>query len=235
MFDGFLFLGEDYCRKKKLTCDRKSTYCGHYNASIDLSPDTEFVHGAFRKFHSYLPTFVNFYSEGGELCDSIPLSDTIDNTALTAPYYLPVLRGMLYDPIASKCIAYTEEVRSFFAKNKCGHGIDLMSLDLMRGRDVGVVPYTKCFKKCVGRVIRCWEDLKPFIKEEYMPLLQQMYHSVHDIDLVVGVLAERRTYGYHGTIGACILGEQFYKMKFGDRFFYTFDDGPYPFEEGKVQ
>lgn len=224
--------GDDYCRSKRLTCERESTYCGHYNASIDVSPDSEFAHGAFRKFHTYVPTFVNFYLENGEIFESMPFSDTVDNPALIAPYYLPVLRGMLYDPIATKCIAYTEEVRSFFAKNKCGHGIDLMSLDLMRGRDVGVVPYVKSFERCVGITIRCWDDLDPFILEEYMPLLQQMYGSVQDIDLIVGVLAEKRTYGNNGVIGACILGEQFYRMKFGDRFFYTFNEGPYPFEEG---
>lgn len=233
MCNGFVFPGEDYCRTKNLTCDRESTYCGHYNMSIDLSPDNEFVHGAFRKFHTYIPTFVNFYSEYGEIFDSMPFSNTVGDPSLIAPHYLPVLRGMLYDPIATKCIAYTEEVRSFFAKNECGHGIDLMSLDLMRGRDIGLVPYTKTFERCVGITIGCWDELEPFIMDEYMPLLQQMYSSVHDIDMVVGILAERRMYGHLGAIGACIFGEQFYRMKFGDRFFYTFNDCPYPFKKGK--
>lgn len=147
-------------------------------------------------------------------------SDTVDNPELVAPNYLSALRGMQYDPIASKCIAYTEEVQSFFSKNKCGLGIDLMSLDLMRGRNVGIVPYIKCFEKCAGIRISGWGDLEPYISAKYIPALRQIYsNSVNDIELLVGVLAEKRVYGSYGKIGACILAEQFCRLEFGNRFF----------------
>lgn len=187
----------------------------------------------FRKFHTYINSHVNLYSENGTKYKSMRLSDTIANPALILPYFLEVLRGMLYDPIASKCIAFTEELRSYYGKNRCGIGIDLMTMDLMRGRDVGVVPYIKCFEKCVGIGIRCWRDLEPFIQKEYLPLLQNIYSNVNDIDLMVGILAEKKVYGEYGVIGACIFAEQFRCLKFGNRFFYTFKNGPNPFTDGK--
>lgn len=162
------------------------------------------------------------------------LTETVDKPELIGPNYLSTLRGMLYDSIASKCMAYTEEVRSFLFKSKNGgHGIDLMSLDLMRGRDVGIQPYVKCFERCVGITIRCWCDLEPFISYEYWPLLREIYEHVEDIDLLVGVLAEKRVHGLNGAIGACIFAEQFHSFKYGNRFYYEFEGGPHSFTTGK--
>lgn len=231
----YLSTGHDYCHRNNLTCDQKSSHCGHYDPNLDASINNEFVTATLRKFHTYLNSNVNLYSENGTKYNSMRLSVTMFNPALILPNYLAVLRGMLYDPIASKSIVFTEELRSYFARNKCGIGIDLFTMDLMRGRDVGVVPYIKCFEKCVAIRIRCWRDLKPFIEEAYLPLLQKIYLNVDDIDLMIGILAEKKIYGEYGAIGACIFAEQFRGLKFGNRFFYTFKHGPNPFTEGKFK
>lgn len=230
----FAFPGPDYCRRKNLTYDRRATHCGQYDPNIDASVNNEFAHGAMRKFHSYVPKIVNLYSENGRKFKTMRLTETVDKPEMIGPNYLSALRGMLYDPIASKCMAYTEELRShLFASKKFGLGIDLMSLDLMRGRDVGIQPYIKYFERCVGITILCWRDLEPFISHEYLPLLREIYENVEDIDLLVGILAEKRVYGHNGPIGVCILGEQFHSFKFGNRFFYEFEDGPHSFTTGK--
>lgn len=218
-------------RVKNLTSDYRY-HGGRYNPKLDPSTNIEFAHALCRKFHKYIPDYANFYAESGKLMGSMPFSETVRNTSMIVPDYLESFRGMLYDPISWQCIAYSEEMRSHFEKGKCGHGLDILSMDIIRCRDVGTIPYVKAFDKCVGVTIRRWSDLKPYIVDEYFPLLQAAYSSVHDIDMTIGIISEKKVYGDNGPISACIAGEQFYRSKFGDRFFYTFKDSPCPFTDG---
>ena len=52
--------------------------------------------------------------------------------------------------------------------------------------------------------------------------MKDVYEKVDDIDLMLGGVAERNVRG--GAVGAtfaCIIGEQFRRLKYGDRYFYT--------------
>ncbi len=51
--------------------------------------------------------------------------------------------------------------------------------------------------------------------------LQQLYEHVDDVDLFVGMFSERPMKGaLVGPITLCIVGDQFARLKKGDRFFY---------------
>ena len=63
-----------------------------------------------------------------------------------------------------------------------------------------------------------------------------MNRSVDDIDLFSGLISEER--GEPGQLVgptlACLLGNQFHALKFGDRFFFETDRMPEGFNDGKL-
>lgn len=227
-------VGREFLESRNLTGCSSDEESGAYDASVDASNMDEFAHASFREFHTYIPGYVNFIANDGVILKTMKLSDTIPNSKLLEENYNNVLRGMLQDPMENKHLGYSEELRNLFTKNKCGVGIDLFSLDVTRGRDVGVPPYIDFFEKCGHDAIKSWDDLQGYMDDDNLQLLMKIYTDVEDVDLVVGTLLERKSFGILGAIGACILGEQFYRLKFGNRFFYTFQDSPYPFTPGDL-
>lgn len=66
-----------------------------------------------------------------------------------------------------------------------------------------------------------------------MSRLQLVYKHPHDVDLMVGLLLEEKVGTNVGAVGQFLLEEQFYRFKFGNRFYYSFKDSPHPFTSGK--
>lgn len=70
-------------------------------------------------------------------------------------------------------------------------------------------------------------------RAQSIDVLQQVYSSVLDVDLYVGLLLEKKHKEYVGLVGRQIIAEQFYRTKFGDRFFYSLHGAAHPFSLGK--
>ncbi len=69
-----------------------------------------------------------------------------------------------------------------------------------------------------------WDERPSELTKEFWKKLQEVYDDVNDIDLYVGAISESSVAG--GVVGptfACLIGEQFRRIKKGDRFFYTHD------------
>lgn len=131
------------------------------------------------------------------------------------------------------------QVRNLFLKTKYKNedvGVDGLILDVMRSRDSGTAPFISYYKICGdNREIKSWNDLKPDFEEDHFNLLQTMYgdgkDTFKDIDLMIGILLERRCRNLMGKIGGCLVAEQFRRFKFGDRFFYTHSNNPKKIEK----
>lgn len=101
-------------------------------------------------------------------------------------------------------------------------GLDLLALNIQRAREHGVPAYNHYRRKCGLRPLKNWNERPTELGEDYWKNLQDVYNSVDDIDLYVGAIAEKNVQG--GVVGptfACLIGEQFSRLKRGDRFFYT--------------
>ncbi|KAK9508766.1 hypothetical protein O3M35_006245 [Rhynocoris fuscipes] len=103
------------------------------------------------------------------------------------------------------------------------------------GRSEGLGSYTDFIKDCTSQSIDKFEDLTNIAKDEQL-LLQNLYKSVDEIDLLVGGVLERG--GAQGSLlGStleCILSKEFLSLKQGDRFWYEYDLPPASFTKGQL-
>ncbi|CAL1547362.1 unnamed protein product [Lymnaea stagnalis] len=117
-----------------------------------------------------------------------------------------------------------------------GHGLDLIALNIQRGRDHGIPPYTAYRAACGLRPLTGFDDvdgLGPNVAQ-----LARVYRSVDDVDLFTGLVHEPPAPGSNALVGptlACILGTQFYNLKFGDRFFFDNDDKLIAFTDNQIK
>ena len=65
--------------------------------------------------------------------------------------------------------------------------------------------------------------------------MEQVYNSVEDIDLFIGMTLENPEGGaITGNTFRCLIGDQFARLKWGDRFFYDLSNQPGSFNNGKI-
>lgn len=138
-------------------------------------------------------------------------------------------------------------------------GIDLISLDLARGREHGIPSYNKFRQLCGlnkaetfdGFVDQISREVSPYTRNTYtirckiyqheryliisknIDALAGLYEHVDDVDFYAAGLLERPKPGsILGHTFQCIIGEMFWRWKFGDRYYYEFGGQPGSFDAG---
>merc|ERR1712111_49580 len=100
-------------------------------------------------------------------------------------------------------------------------GLDLISLNIQRGRDHGLPGYNAYREICAVGKAETWSDLSDYIPSQYITKLQKTYRHIDDIDLFVGGFLETpHEDSILGPVFKCIIGDTFARLKYGDRFFY---------------
>ena len=96
-----------------------------------------------------------------------------------------------------------------------------MALNIQRGREHGIPSYNAFRQLCGLPKAVTFDDLSSEMDAPAIASLQMAYESVDDVDLYIGGLSELPALGaVVGPIAQCIIGEQFLRLKKGDRFFY---------------
>uniref|UniRef100_A0A914ZAR1 Peroxidase n=1 Tax=Panagrolaimus superbus TaxID=310955 RepID=A0A914ZAR1_9BILA len=130
---------------------------------------------------------------------------------------------MTNDPAEIPGLKLSTEFRGKFLKSRSSKvGLDLATISLTQSRDHGLPSYTQMRRQCGLSRFYTFHDLKKeFINETQASILAQYYESVDDIDLLIGVLAEKPKKGsFIGSTLSCIIGNQMYRTKAGDRYWY---------------
>ena len=151
----------------------------------------------------------------------LPLSDQFQNPELV---YSPggldkFLVGLATQPSQKFDNIVTEEVTNHLFQGKDKQfGMDLISLNLQRGRDHGLQGYTAFRELCGFGGVKNFADLADLIPMKIVERLKLIYDDVEDVDLFIGGISEAAAVGsLVGPTFRCLVGDQFKRLQHGDR------------------
>nr|XP_045598565.1 peroxidase-like [Procambarus clarkii] len=232
-----LVLGKDYMAENGIL-PRREGFSRDYDVNINAAIWNEFATVAYRFGHSIVQGLVDFVNKKGETEDSEPMYETFNNPShIYTPGKLDqFLRGLATQPM-QKVDNYvtTSLTNRLFQTPQVPFGLDLVSFNVQRGRDHGIAPYNELRVACGLPRARTFEDLLDVIPQKVVQALQRLYSSVDDIDPFVAVISEKHIRGsILGPTVRCLVGEQFIRLKRGDRFFYDLADMPSSFSQAQL-
>ncbi|XP_070556084.1 peroxidasin-like [Ptychodera flava] len=210
--------------------DQLGTY-QEYNPSADASIANVFATATFRFGHGTVRPIIPRLDEN---LNPIPEGNLQLHLAFFQPWRIveqggidPILRGfsakgakeLLPDEIM------TEELTEHLFELAEAVALDLMALNIQRGRDHGLPSYSSWRKKCGLHPGNTFDDLKHEISNQgVLDKLEELYGSPRNIDLFIGAMAEDSLPGsILGPTFRCLLITQFRNTRAGDRFWHEKD------------
>lgn len=197
-----------------------------YDPSINPTIYNEFSAAAFRLGHSMVSDTIQRLDANNNTIAGGPLS--LRDAFFTAPQLLqaendidPILRGLasqVHQAVDAKVI---HTLRNLLFGAPGSGGLDLISLNIQRGRDHGL-PYYNDMRIAMGLTpIDSFEQISN--DSELNQSLQDAYGDVDKIDLWVGGLAESPLLNLGSQLGElfrAVVIKQFTELRDGDRFWY---------------
>ncbi|XP_037081293.1 peroxidase-like [Pollicipes pollicipes] len=210
-----------------------------YSDQVDPTIKTEFSTAAFRFGHSQVHDAFVLRSETGKITETLALENTFFLTNLIeAPGAVAQFARALTDQkprlVDSTFVPAIHE--KLFARG-APFGLDLIALNINRGRDHGLPSYVTVLQNCLRQSLpNSWSALKPFFEPDVLQRLQSVYYSIYDIELFIGGVSEKRKPGaLVGEVFQCIIGEQFFNTRYGDRYFYDNGGQPHSFSHKQLR
>lgn len=152
------------------------------------------------------------------------LADTFDNPQ---PIFPPgnidrILMGLGTQTCQKFDNLFSKQVSNHLFQSKTEmFGMDLVALNIQRGRDHGLPGYNSYRALCGLPLASTFADLSDVIGQDIVDELQKVYEDVDDIDLFIGGVSERPIgNSLVGPTFRCLIGDQFRRLREGDRFFY---------------
>jgi len=202
---------------------RESGFSTDYSDSFDPRINNEFAGAAFRFGHSMVPGKFSSKSRGRSETP-LQLSQTFFKPAdmKKTGFMDGLVRGMAEQGSKLWDNSFVEDIRDHLFESRPGRGgLDLVAVNIQRGRDHGLPGYNKYKEICTGERAKNFDDLRKIMDAKHIAKLKTVYRHVDDIDLYVGGFLEAaHEDSILGPVFKCIIGDQFARLKKGDRFFY---------------
>lgn len=202
-----------------------------YDNTIDASIAPEFSTGAYRMGHTQTNNLQLRLGDDGNVIPEghLPLGDMFfDPSRITNEGGIePILRGLAVNPQEKFDPLIVEGLRSLLfgildPSGLVANGTDLTALDILRNRDFGVADYNTVRGDYGLTAKTSFSDVSsdPTIQQH----LADLYATVDDIDLFVGLIVEDLASGDAlSETARVIIEEQFLRLRDGDRFFFLND------------
>lgn len=194
-----------------------------YDDSVNPQIVAGFATAAFR-LHTMIRATIPFRDAHNRVIGQLDLSDTFLNpsVAYTEDAFPEMLNGLTGAAMTKFDRFFTTEVtHHLFRRFNASFGLDLVAVNIQRGRDHGIPPYNAWRKLCGLPVIHSFEELNNIMDPDAAAKIASLYDSVDDIDFFVGGNSEYHIKGaIVGPTFACIIAEQFRRLKVSDRFWY---------------
>lgn len=197
-----------------------------YNASVNPQLTNTFTAAAFRVGHTLLNGNIRRLDATGQVIPegNMTLRDAFFNTTVLAETGLdPFLRGMAEQTQQKMDSRVVDDVRNFLFGPPGAGGLDLASINIMRGRERGLPSYNNIRQAYSLPINFSFEQINPDF--DVYDALETLYEGdINEIDPWVAMLAERSENGsIFGSTIRRIMEKQFADLRAGDRFFYLND------------
>jgi len=218
-----IILGMKYMQKYSME-PQETGFSNSYSQDVNPSITNVFATAAFRFGHSLIAGVIESFNAFGTKIKSVPLTksqfapyDLYDNLTLET-----FVRGLTTQKSQDLDSSFSPELTEhLFQQESEQFGLDLVSLNIQRGRDHGLAPYTSWRQLCDLPTVTSWKELAKMFPAMNVARLQALYKSVDEIDLFIGGILETPAEGsLLGPTFLCIVGDQFQRLKTGDRYWY---------------
>lgn len=197
-----------------------------YDPAVNATVTNSFAHAVFRFGHSQVSDSTLLVNNNG---------DTVGSLSIAAAFFNPdflkdapanvnrVLKGLASQNGQENDLLLVDGIRnSLFGPPGAG-GLDLAALDIQRGRDHGLPDYNTLRNAYDVPRVTTFAEISS--DPEIQAKLEELFGTVDNIDPFVGALAEDHLPGSSvGPLIEAVVGNQFERLRDGDRFFYTNDE-----------
>ncbi|XP_066994780.2 peroxidase [Anabrus simplex] len=232
-----LILGRDYMEKFELE-PQENGYTRLYDPELNGGITNVFATAAFRFGHSLIQSNMQGFSRFGTLRENLQLhrhqfepfqlynDDAFDN----------FVRGLSTQTCQRFDRFFSKELTDHLFQSDLDFGLDLVALNIQRGRDHGLPPYNDWREVCGLPRATSWDGFLDVMDRQSVAVLSKLYRSVDDVDLFVAAVAEKPLKGaLLGQTFVCLVGDQFARLRRGDRFFYEEGGFPSSFSEEQLK